>query len=600
MKNGESHRVYWQQWLSPSSSNSDLSSRGGGRRELITSSAAIRISPDAAKARDVTKLLRNTLKLQSMQENGGEVDSLVLVGTLYSIPRDYVTFEHELDRFGEDDLDATTTVPKKDTTTSSQTDPFHVVKTLHPNDNPLEVRDALLAYLTQLQENCSNSNMRAVISPKIQWYFVPSTKDPTNPIPGCIDLDGYCSSMEDSSSKTGNHSDEEDQDEVDSEENSVPHVALDSNIDEWSAMDPVFSQCTFLTCGDPVVEGGQKIPKATWKQDHLCMQLTQSRLLGGNNHISGYLLKQSGKDPHVWRRMYCTLADDYMWYVSRRKGNSSKHGKISLVRALLLEPTSDYGLLYRVPHSFEVVGSSGSSHVFRATSKQLQVQWIQALNSRISEVYENSLLAHAEMIVADETIARYRRLTTLAVEPLSISPSKARSSEILVLGMQISEYREQCRHLQAILPARQPIVHHSEEKKTSSRNGDAENGSKLELLDRKTMVLIRSLWDEATTLLHRATQVAMDTQSSMDHGDKHRHATSLETLCRHIEYVVSGQLKQRSERTVAESNGSTGPRNGDEIPRSKQEPPPSDLFDALLAELQMAAVVIEKGEAAAT
>eukprot|EP00980_Cylindrotheca_fusiformis_P002941 scaffold683_cov124-Cylindrotheca_fusiformis.AAC.10 len=595
MKKGESQRIYWQQWLSPNGANG-----GNSRRELITSSAAIRISPDAAKAKDVTRLLRKTLNLSSLsnqRENAAASDALVLVGTLYSLPHDYVQFEHTAPAKSQQDASASMTV-----IASCQSDPFHVVKTLEPEENPLATRDKMMDHLRRLQEGAPA--VRTIISPKLQWYFVPSSQPstPPSPIPSCIELDGYCTSMEEEEYA----SDEEDEDPYHS---SQPNGETDETL---SADDSIFSndepetlisktllsidmsqlneeETPFREVHTSAMEEQQHAE--TVKQLRRFIQLTQSQSTA-TSRVSGYLLKQSHVDRHVWRRVHCVLTDDHLWYVTRIPYApnktfprvAKKHGRISLGQTLLLEPNTDFSTspTYRIPNSFEVVSPRGTSHVFRAPSRALQLHWIQAISIKIMESYENSLMSHAELIVADESIARNRRLAQTAVSPLC-SEIESESfvgeksiSGVLRLGMDISEYREQCRHIQASFPAKSPVVVISESSNpTRAREMDnAISDRGLDPIDAKTKQLVQATWDMASTLLSKATNVAMDIQQSTDAKQISR---SLEVLCRHVDYVITGQHRQVMAEGGLEENGN-GTRN--------REPPPIDLFDLLLSELQ--------------
>jgi hypothetical protein len=287
---------------------------------------------------------------------------------------------------------------------------------------------------------------------------------------------------------------------------------------------------------------------------------------------------------------------------------AKKHGRISLGRALLLEPNTEYTAspLYRIPHAFEVVSSRGTSHVFRAKNRTLQRHWIQALSTRIVENFENSLMAHAELIVADESIARNKRLTSVAVQPLcqnnhnreqQIDEDDATSSNnvvrtsVLRLGMDVAEYREQCRHVQAILPAKQPIVVLSE-KSPRQRATDHEHTTTLlvqpEPLDAETKQLVQAAWDTATNLLARATHVAMEVQTKGNHNHNKHLSRSLETLCRHVDYVITGQHRPLSPQGDFVVEGKE--KNGRQKHTADGDPPPMDLFDLLLAELQSLAV----------
>jgi hypothetical protein len=560
---GESQRIYWQQWLSSKHQNS--------RRELITSSAAIRISPDAAKAKDVTKLLRDTLKLSSFHEDGYQ-DSLVLVGTLYSLPADYVQFEHETPRASPRDGSSVTVI------SSSQSDPFHIIKTLAPEDNPLATRDKMMQHLKQVQERAPASGPK--ISPKVQWYFVPSSSS-ESPIPNCIELDGYCSSIEEDCLESDDDSSVNNQTEKDDTSNSDDAALL------FNDPDLMFARCPFLNTEEtPGTDASSHLDKRSDQEFRRYNQLSQSMPAGAC--ISGYLLKRSNVDPHVWRRVHCVLTGDYLWYVSRVPYCSAtttgtriakKHGRIALDRALLLEPTSDYknSPLYRIPNSFEVVTSRGTSHAFRATNTALQRHWLRALSTKILDAFENSLMAHAELIVADECVARNKRFSSFAVKPLWDEDD--RNNPLLVnvlrLGMEISEYREQCRHVKAFLPAKKPVVVMSESPR--KRSTDHEQAPP-EPLDKETKQLVQAAWDAATSLLARCTHVAVQ----LHNDDHNKHISrSLETLCRHVDYVITGQHRSLSSQGNFESNNGGGKGS-----RHDQDPPPMDLFDKLLAELQ--------------
>lgn len=614
---GESQRIYWQQWLSSSN-------RAGGttsRRELITSSAAIRISPDAATARDVTQLLRKTLNLSSLAEekknemddinnnnsntNDGD-DSLVLVGTLYSLPPDYVSFEHNYQSNSKNN---------NKQKQSKHSDPFHLVKTLSPEDNPLKMRDRMMDQLRKLQEEAPAG--RSVISPKFQWYFVPSPRPPSNlhppsPIPSCIELDGYCTSMEEedyASDGENDHGEVDDHDsgntlrqplqaqlnddteESDKVENEMLYSsAIDTPADLLLLRALASPNTTTMTTTTTTTTNGNDTEQATqyhkekhkrfikeWKRS---IQLSQSYSTA-TSPITGFLLKQSHVDKHVWRRVYCVLTDDHLWYVTRvpysdsistqkdmviKEHNplkiASKHGKISLGRALILEPNVDYtnSPLYRIPNAFEVVSSRGLSHIFRAPNQSLQQNWIQAISSKITESFENSLLAHAELIVSDESIARNKRIQICAVQPLwkevFAKPKNTSHQQIdrsitrvLRFGLDVSEYREQCRHIQAF-----------------------------STIEKDTKSLVQSTWGMATELLSTATDLATEIQR--DNADNITKNTkqisrSLEVLCRHVDYIIAGQKKQF---TNGESPSKISQRGAD--------PPPMDLFDLLLSELQ--------------
>ena len=569
-KKGESQRIYWQQWL-----NSKDGSREYNRRELITSSAAVRINPDNAKASDVTQLLRDTLKLSSLESVNDSIatttttykDSLVLVGTLYSLPKDYIQFEHE--------------------PPTESTSPFHVMKTLQPDDNPLLVRDRMMEHLQRLKQEAPSTTSN--ISPKFQWYFVPQNVSGSS-IPSCIDLDGYCTSMEEEELKPEDEDDDQNdmhgEDETDTQDRGG-----------YFDVDLLLSRCPFAEDGKKANASVQTLAvggplSSSSKEDKELRRYFQ--LCQVPPSCSGYLLKRSSVDPHVWKRVYCVLTDDHLWYTTRVPYTSESkttpislrmgktHGRISLGRALLLEPSAEYksSPLFRVPHSFEVVNSRGASHIFRAPSRILQRQWVAALTTKIIESFENSLMDQAELIVADETMARNRRISSLAVEPLQQDSSSTTSmylslirATVLRLGMSIAEYRELCRHLQTLLPAKHAVMAQSD---TNGReNGNVQLDSSITLQDDESLARqIQNAWIEASILFERCTNVAMEVQQYAQHqrGKQTTLSQSVDTHCRHIEYVLTG------------NHGSGRTPGG--VQSDQRSPPPTDLFDLLLSELQ--------------
>ena len=168
----ESHRIHWQQWGKDPQS----------KRDLITRSAAVRLT-DAATARDVIQLLGDSLQLIA---NG----ALILVGTIYGMPP--VTFQ-PLEHVEE---------------SSAIEDPFHVIRTLKDDENPLQVRDIMLQALeTKRKELPKLKESQSIIAPKLQWYFIPD--DPASQILKSIELDGYSTTLEDEDFE-GEDDDEED------------------------------------------------------------------------------------------------------------------------------------------------------------------------------------------------------------------------------------------------------------------------------------------------------------------------------------------------------------------------------------------------------
>lgn len=631
---GESHRIYWQQWLNPnmngSTSFQNNAASPQSRRELVTSSAAVRISRTGARAMDVTELLRQTLNISTlddskangvtlksnMKQYSQDQDCLVLVGTLYSLPRDYVQFEHEQQQRRQSQ-DPQQTQP-------SRSDPFHVVRTLHPGENPVALRDEMATHLQRLLDDAAkpHSTTRTIISPKLQWYFVPAATETASPIPNCIDLDGYCTAMEDEDTE-----EEEDEEQEEGDDDDAENDCRQDDVDPTQSL--LQSHFPWLgadvgngvdTAEPPVdSEAHDEWRRRTMREDRRYQQLSGSQSALRQYCMSGFLLKRSRRDPHVWRRVHCVLTDDYLWYVSRTYDQGSnndlassdrarpvaRHGRIRLTRALLLEPAAEYAPLYRTPNAFEVVSTRGTSHIFRATSKPLQLKWIQTLSERIVQSFENSLLESAELIVADECLARNRRRTSVAVEPLwdivSCTPEADRCSSvqlgsILRLGMEVAEYRECCRHVLTRMPAKSPVVVTTPRRASPRSNDDSmyTPGStpvEAEPLDPVLLDIIRATWDRASALLARATHVALQVQT--DRHDHRKPSRSIETQCRHIDYVINGRFRMNGEaaakglvvspkRSSSSNNGASNGSSG----THDHDPPPMDLFDSLLTELQ--------------
>ena len=205
---------------------------------------------------------------------------------------------------------------------------------------------------------------------------------------------------------------------------------------------------------------------------------------------------------------------------------------------------------------------------------------------------------------------------------------------VLRFGTEVAEYREQCRHVQAILPPKQPVVVHTQisplaRKASGGSSSHMEDSTTpttvaQDKLDVETRGMLAATWRSASFLLEKATLVAVDVQSSLlpvivgpgspatpstnviSAKEGKRMSRSLETLCRHIDYVITGQHRQLSGDGVGfrsrshshtTSNGTKNKHNvahpvnsnaRNTVVESSHEadPPPIDLFDSLLAELQ--------------
>jgi hypothetical protein len=352
------------------------------------------------------------------------------------------------------------------------------VKTVAPDENPLQAQEKLEHYLVQYLVKAQNMateattnavpmgteekmnilmpKNRTVIAPKVQWYYVPSTSTPKGTggsiIPNCVELDGYCTAAEDDDNddETGYDSRtlNSDSDSVNSRDDGDEKngdVLFVNTVEEryqtilrskFSWMNPETQQD--MGVSDETKKKFQRLQQRSLREAYLREQLhsAQSRL--SHNPLAGYLLKRDRKEPHAWRTVYCVVTEQHLWYVSRiytystisqmppafshAEGPSvfrfAKHKRIRLTRALLLEPNPDYAPLCRTPYAFEIISGNGDSHVFRAMNKQQQTRWISVLQERIVQSFENSLLKSAELIMEDESLARNKRMEATAVDPL--------------------------------------------------------------------------------------------------------------------------------------------------------------------------------------
>lgn len=509
----ESHRIHWQQWVSQDPQS---------KRDLTTQSVAVRLT-DAAKANDVIKLMKG---------NG----ALVLVGTLYNVAP--VRFVHE-------------SPPQVKDQSSVATTPFHLVRTLRGEENPLQVRDDMQLVLNTKYKMLEQSSTSSSIAPKFQWFFVPEEKDksqahvcPGNNTPNWIELDGYCTTME-----------EEDFDSEDDDDD-----GFYSQGNESSAYPDLIET--------PLTKPEEKIEPETSKTCSIyrSKQLRRHQQLAmyrtdHNRIISGYLWKQSHLDNHVWRKVDCLLTEDHLWYVTRLRSSSdiAHHGRIPLDRALVVDH------LHKV--SWEVVSAFGRAHVFRAKAVGTKQTWIQCLKECIQDCQDNQLLQQAELIVADETVARNKRMLHHCLNSNGLMPHKQ-------WALQVASYREQCRHIQHRLPSKPLVILTNRARKglppTESSSSIEETN-----VDDELQKMIGDTWKLAADLLNHVTSNI--TQKSNATNTQSHSRCNIETLCRHIDYILTGRMQPLSE----DWPDSQEPPSVDKL----RDPPPADLFDKLLVEL---------------
>mmetsp|Transcript_22118 Transcript_22118/g.32669 ORF Transcript_22118/g.32669 Transcript_22118/m.32669 type:complete len:512 (-) Transcript_22118:116-1651(-) len=506
----ESHRIHWQQWVS-----NDPQSK----RDLTTQSAAVRLT-DAAKASDVIKLMKGD-------------GALVLVGTLYNIAP--IQFAHDPRPLMKDQ-------------SSVSTSPFHLVRTLQGEENPLQVRDCMQRVLDTKYKMLQQSSISSTIAPKFQWFFVQEGKPDSethpgsvNTIPHWIDLDGYCTTMEEEDFES---------EEDDEEEDGIYSQGQESAYSDLMEI-PLTNREEKLQ-----LESSTRCSKYRTKQLQRHKQLAMYRT-DHNRSISGYLWKQSHQDDHVWRKVHCVLSEDYLWYVTRVRSTAdvAYHGRISLNRALLID--------HHHKGSWEIVSASGRAHLFQAKAVRTKHNWMTCLKECIQDCQDNQLLQQAELIVSDETVARNKRVFQHCLNTDGLLYHKE-------WVLQVASYRELCRHIQQRLPSKTLVIlTRSSSSKGSSTSLEETN------VDEELQSMIGDAWELAADLLNHVNSTITKNSDTSNRQSPSR--CNLETLCRHIDYILTGRMQPLSEGRP----DSQEPPSIDKL----RDPPPADLFDKLLVEL---------------
>jgi len=689
----QSHRVYWQQRLSGNGSSSSVNSNNN----LITGSAAVKIS-HSARACDLTNLLRKTLHLGNNANNGdssgasnnsNRKDSLVLVGTLRSVPTDYVRFEHEQEPHSSHDnenipsdiVNEGGSISSTITSTSMMED-FHVVKTLEANDACLSVLQDMKAHLLERQRVMDLKiskvrqaatptkrnvlSLRPTIAPQTRWYFVPDTtpeksssKQPT--MSSCLELDGYVTSFDEdesddeydynSDNDPQGNGDDSDSEAVHGDDEDLLRRALAPFDDERDGEDDAQDKNSSPNVSDKDSARNRKrrkraIPtvEQTAREWRRYLQISQSHAAADKPNTSttstlaGFLLKRSSKDPHVWKRHYCVLTQDDFWYVPRlvrpeefmpsREDESSSpqmiddtndfemrtieiapsHGRILLAETTLLGPFQ----AKTRKDGFELVSGDGKTHKFRACSPTVSAgaatvasiasakEWQRMIRTRIRDALENSMTKHAELLLTEETVARNDRWRNFLLDEKekeiptllkngvdsSLDSLSSLRSRVLRFGLNVAEYKEGCRQIQSLLWA---------DMAGRPSSSSAAMGAIKKLL--------KELWREASTLLDQAIKLnatIVGNNSAGSTSTKYNapgpHRRGLETLCHHIEYVITQKRRRPSQASVKESasneslatsetSGSSGRKHREDYPHQR-DPPPIDLFDLLWNELR--------------
>ena len=295
-----------------------------------------------------------------------------------------------------------------------------------------------------------------------RWYFQPcspldgldssaSLSPKIQSIPAYIELEGYCT---DDDNDDDESNDSKNRKGVDDEYDNISDDNEDDQQDGVGYYSAEMSSTHILRLN----------------KEKRCIAVLQD-LSDSPFIVSGYLLKQSQKDPNVWKRMYCVLSDDRMWVIGRVRplsefsdddvGTTTNHDVLSscrvgrhlyinLLRSILIE--REEPLNYRLPNTFRIVTSLGKTHSFRAFNSQSFQSWTAALSEKIAQTHIGGMLDLAHVITEEETLARCRRMEDIAVTPFLINmhPSSTESRsplsmDIVRFGMSVAEFRELCR-----------------------------------------------------------------------------------------------------------------------------------------------------------
>jgi len=219
------------------------------------------------------------------------------------------------------------------------------------------------------------------------------------------------------------------------------------------------------------------------KERHRLAVLSRFESSLGSSCVSGFLLKQSKRDEHVWKKVRCVLNYDQFWYIARAKSiarcNSLSHdgagkrllmpsriGKHTIVylKNALLHLSMDKALaLSSTPYIFELMTESGTSHIFRAPNRSVYLRWAVCLSERIERCHANASFDLADLIASGETFAKGKRCEDALLKPafdklvdgkfISLHTSHdsfdaEKVHNIVCFANGIAEYKELCRRIQ--------------------------------------------------------------------------------------------------------------------------------------------------------
>jgi hypothetical protein len=208
----------------------------------------------------------------------------------------------------------------------------------------------------------------------------------------------------------------------------------------------------------------------------------------GCTRCAGFLLKQSARDPNLWRKRFCILAGDKLWYMKKRPQRS--RGQLSAASSLVLTSARVQESPPKVPFGFELQTLERVIH-FRAFGRvakkgqlqkvrprlssktklkltpnvcalHLQVQrgWLQAIAGQIVLSDENALISMAELIVCDTEGSKARRAQRRIVSKLSLPPSPECSRARFVVGKRsrVERFVLACQHFREAAGGTAPLA----------------------------------------------------------------------------------------------------------------------------------------------
>ena len=522
----------------------------------------------------------NTLDEEVAKDDDGVVDALVLVGTFERPPKGYLRFEHvslheekqRIQKFLQDQSQRAADAHKIDPHTSSGSsvdtnmtsnmsssadrmrfdvseedtpefdlEPIHIVRTLLPEEHPLIIRDEVMTLLTELRQRAENEigchltmegregELKTQYPhPTFRWYFQPCsplggsnavTDSKIQCTPAYIDVEGYC---------TEDESENEPDENVDKE---------DMINDDLNAS----ASCQVSRMRHTLIEERRR---SAFLKD-LSSDLPFI--------VTGYLLKQSWRDPNVWRRVYCVLSEDRMWTVGRMKLLTNKcidsssnvilpcirtgrHRFFTLHGSHLIEKgvddliirqhsSSRYSGYYltplcqRLPNTFRVITSQGKCHTFRAFTQQSFRLWVSMISESIAQNNSDENMNLANLIAEEETMARCRRLDDIAVSPLGLhdyAQSKTLSMDVVRFKIAVAEFRKMNDAiLQYLVVNAQPGTN------ATGRTNDSEH-----------VRMMFSIWEVARVVVSKSAQL-IHSLSILHHdklGQDGHHSSTLEEL----------------------------------------------------------------------